>query len=164
MDIHLEYERKWRLRELPVLPYTRTLRIRQGYITQGARWVRIRETVFEDGDATFILCRKVRKGSAPVEMETPVSADAFALLWTLCQRSSLQKVRREWTDPVGRLWEFDEYAGPLQGLITLELELPSLEEPVTLPPEAAAVLVTELTGDPAWSNRALAAGGLPSDL
>lgn len=163
MDIHLEFERKWRLRELPDLPWTRTLRLRQGYISQGSRWVRIRETVLEDQSATYLLCRKVRKGSAPVEMETPVSADAFALLWTLCQRNSLVKVRREWTDPVGRLWEFDEYAGPLQGLITLELELPSLEEDIALPPEVAPVLIAELTGDPAWSNRALAASGLPPD-
>jgi adenylate cyclase len=164
MDIHLEFERKWRLRELPALPWSRTLRIRQGYIVQGSRWVRVRETLFEDQSASHILCRKVRKGSAPVEMETPVSADAFALLWTLCTRNSLQKVRREWVDPLDRVWEFDEYAGPLAGLFTLELELPSLDVPVTLPEPIAAVLVAELTGDPAWSNRALAASGLPSSI
>ncbi len=163
MDIHLEFERKWRLRELPDLPWTRTLRIRQGYISQGSRWVRIRETLLDDGGATYILCRKVRKGAMPVEMETPVSADAFALLWTLCSRNSLEKVRREWLDPLGRLWEFDEYAGTLQGLITLELELPSLDVPVTLPDAVSAVLIAELTGDPAWSNRALASTGLPSN-
>lgn len=164
MDIHLEFERKWRLRELPALPYSRTLRIRQGYIVQGSRWVRVRETVLEDGSATHVLCRKVRKWAAPVEMETPISADAFALLWTLCSRNSLEKVRREWLDPMGCLWEFDEYAGPLRGLVTLELELPSLDAPVTLPEPVAAVLVAELTGDPAWSNRALAASGLPSKI
>lgn len=161
MDIHLEFERKWRLRELPELPFSRTLRLRQGYIVADGRWVRLRETLFEDGSATHILCRKMRKDIGPVELETPISADAFALLWTLCRRNFLEKVRREWLDPVGRLWEFDEYAGPLEGLFTLELELPSLDEPVTLPAPVAAVLIAELTGDPAWSNRALAASGLP---
>jgi len=163
MDVHLEFERKWRLRVLPDLPWTRTLKLRQGYIVQHGRWVRVRETRLEDGTTTCVLCRKIRREVGPVEMETPISADAFALLWTLCSRDSLEKTRREWLDPVGRLWEFDEYAGPLAGLVTLELELPSPDEEVTLPPEVAAVLIAELTGDPAWSNRALAAGGLPAE-
>jgi adenylate cyclase len=164
MDIHLEFERKWRLSGLPDLPYSRVLRLRQGYLTQGARWVRVRETCLEDQSPTYILCRKLRKPVGPVEMETPLSADAFALLWPLCEGNCLSKIRREWIDAVGRRWEFDQYEGPLEGLFTLELELPSPDEPVTLPGPMAAVLIAELTGDPAWSNRALAASGLPADF
>lgn len=166
MDIHLEFERKWLLRELPALPFSRVLRMRQGYLEQDGRWVRIRESFVTEGgpgngETSYILCRKVRKGIGPVEMETALSSDAFTLLWFLCERNQVLKTRHEWRDPVGKLWEFDVYGGPLAGLFTLELELSSPEEPVVLPAAIAAVHVAEVTGDSRWSNRALARQGLP---
>ncbi len=166
MDIHLEFERKWLLRELPALPFSRVLRLRQGYIEQDGRWVRIRETCVlnddsGDGETTYVLCRKVKKAIGPVEMETGLSADAFSMLWPLCEHDQVLKTRHQWRDPAGRLWEFDVYAGPLEGLFTLELELAAPEDPVELPEATLAVLVAEVTGDPRWSNRALARQGLP---
>lgn len=166
MDVHLEFERKWLVRELPALPYDRVLRMRQGYIEQDGQWVRIREAFVAqggpgNGETSYVLCRKVRKGIGPVEMETPLSADAFTLLWVLCNRNQVLKTRHEWRDPNGQLWEFDVYAGPLTGLFTLELELAAPDEHVELPRAISAVCVREVTGDSRWSNRALARGGLP---
>ena len=161
MDIHLEFERKWRLKTVPKVPFSRELAIRQGYLDQDGQWARIRETRLPDGVFTHVLCRKIRKSVGPLEMETDISADAFLLLWPLCSKACVVKTRLEWTDTAGKLWEIDVYGGTLDGLITLELEMDAPEDLVEFPPEIAACLDRELTGDSAWSNHNLARRGRP---
>jgi CYTH domain-containing protein len=50
------------------------------------------------------------------------------------------------------IWEIDEFEGELAGLILAEVELPSEQQPVELPPWIGL----ELTGLRNWSNAALA--------
>ncbi len=54
----------------------------------------------------------------------------------------------------GQTFELDLFLGPLRGLILLEIELPSMDVPVVLPPFD---IVREVTKERAFSNAALAA-------
>lgn len=56
-------------------------------------------------------------------------------------------------------WEIDVYEGRLAGLVTAEVEMVSESDDPDLP----AWLGREVTGDPAWSNAALAVNGMPGD-
>ncbi len=57
------------------------------------------------------------------------------------------------------VWEIDVYAGDLDGLIVAEVEMKSEKET----PEIPEWIGPELTGNPAYSNQALALSGLPAD-
>ncbi len=156
MDIHLEFERRWKLSALPDLDFGSILEIRQGYIEQDGRWVRIRETRHPDGSVSHILCRKVKKPVGPVEMETPISQDAFGLLWSLCGNFHLEKTRHVWEDSHGQTWELDVYHGRHEGLVVMELELPEPDAPVYMHSVLEAVILEEITGRSEYSNYSLA--------
>ncbi len=153
--LHAEYERKWLLARLPEVAFTRSLHMRQGYITQNGVWVRIRETTFSDGATQCILNRKIPIDGGSMEWEVPIPQGAFDMLWTLCDGHSLIKTRREFVDARGWLWEIDAYEGPLAGLFVLELELPAPDAEFSIPKELADCILREVTGDPAWTNKAL---------
>ncbi|WP_425419870.1 CYTH domain-containing protein [Oricola indica] len=59
----------------------------------------------------------------------------------------------------GFVWEVDEYAGALAGLVIAEVEMQSEDDAPALP----AWLGREVTGDGAWSNARLAVNGLPEE-
>lgn len=52
----------------------------------------------------------------------------------------------------GRIWEIDEFHGRHAGLILAEVELPSADTPIELPPFVGE----EVTGDPRYYNSELA--------
>jgi len=58
----------------------------------------------------------------------------------------------------GHVWEVDVYEGSLEGLVIAEVELGAEDDDPVLP----AWLGREVTGDPAWSNAALATHGRPA--
>lgn len=85
------------------------------------------------------------------EYELPV-ADAEELL-TQAIGIVIEKTR--YRIPYGGfVWEVDEYAGPLRGLIVAEVELASESDEPALP----VWLGREVTGDPRYSNQSLATG------
>jgi len=123
--------------------------IRQGYLLRAVeRTVRVRRI----GDAGAITVKgpglRVR-----AEFEYPIpAADADALLDTLCEPGTIDKVRHT-VDHGGRRWTVDEFCGRHNGLVLAEIELDDPDETVDLPPWVGE----EVTDDPAFSNAALSA-------
>lgn len=125
--------------------------MRQGYLSAPgpeAPNVRVRLA----GERAFITI-KGPGGLRRAEFEYPIPpADAEELL-TLCRGETLHKTR--WTlNHKGHLWTVDEYHAParLAGLLLAEVEM----EAETVSPPLPHWLGEEVTGDPRWSNAALA--------
>lgn len=130
-------------------------RIQQGYLfaspTSSAR-VRL-----ADGRATLTIKADLEEPAREeFEYEIP-AADAQGLL-QLCCHQAIDKVRHEVTY-AGKLWEIDEFAGPLKGLIIAEIELDHVDEAFERP----AWLGQEVTFDRRYRNSALSAYGIPND-
>jgi CYTH domain-containing protein len=90
------------------------------------------------------------------EYNVPI-ADAEDLL-ALANGSEIAKTRYE-VRHAGHIWEVDVYGGSLEGLVVAEVELASDKDAPDLPPW----LGREVTGDPRFSNQALAEGSLPDN-
>jgi CYTH domain-containing protein len=126
--------------------------MRQGYLAAGGAdqpSVRIRIA----GDAAFLTI-KGPGGLSRAEFEYPVPvADGEAML-ALCRFAILAKTRFP-VRHAGHLWTVDVFGAPtaLAGLVLAEVELPDIATDPPLPPWLGA----EVTGDPRFSNSALAA-------
>ena len=95
--------------------------VRQGYITTGAKSVRVR--IY--GDDAFLTLKGPPKGNSRLEFEYPIPvADAETLLNQLCEKPLIEKIRHLVTHK-GSEWEIDEFLGDNAGLIIAELELES---------------------------------------
>ncbi|HZM31432.1 MAG TPA: CYTH domain-containing protein [Acidimicrobiales bacterium] len=148
-----EIERKFRVHDAP--PGLRDgTRVRQAYLAvDGDVEVRVR-----DRGGTFLLGVKGGHGLERAEVEVEIGAADFDELWALAPGRRIDKTRY----PVpadGHTAEVDVYAGPLAGLIVAEIEFASREEAEAFTPPAWCG--DELTGDPSWSNAALAVHGPP---
>ncbi|MBK1658986.1 CYTH domain-containing protein [Paracraurococcus ruber] len=133
------------------------LRLRQGYLAHGgpaAPVVRVRLA----GDHGFLTIKGPGLlARAEYEYAIP-AADAEAMLATLCAPPVIDKTRSR-VAHAGLVWEVDEFAGHLAGLVLAEVELPGAETPVTLPGWAGR----EVTDDPRYQNSHLArADGPPA--
>lgn len=102
---------------------------------------------------TYVLTYKSRiSNDTAFELEWVVEEeDALALLAS-GPFPSIEKTRYVLTGSDGMVWEVDEFEGGLAGLILAEVELPSSQTEVVLPPWAGQ----EITGLASWSNHALA--------
>ncbi len=146
-----EIERKFAVAAPPDgLDHAPSAAIEQGYIdlkTEGAE-LRIRRK----GERTLLT---VKHGSGHVrrEHEVEIDEDAFAALWPLTEGRRISKRRFELAHGDHTI-EVDRYEGALEGLIVAEVEFESEEASDAFqPPEW---LGEELTGNPDYSNRALA--------
>jgi CYTH domain-containing protein/CHAD domain-containing protein len=154
-----EIERKFVLAALP--PRARgaaAVPIEQGYLNlEGATEVRLRRA----GDA-LRLTAKSGEGEVREETEIELTADQFDALWPLTAGRRILKTRL--LVPLGQdlTAEIDRYEGDLAGLLTAEVEFTSLEACRAWEPPAW--IGREVTGERAWSNRALAMGGRPTGL
>lgn len=141
----------WRHAALgPGLPF------RQGYLPNGggadAPVVRIRLA-----GAAGVLTIKGPGLTTRAEYEYPIPAeDAAAMLATLCVPPVLEKTRTR-VAHAGLVWEVDEFAGPLAGLVLAEVELARIDQPVALPDWVGR----EVSGDPRYLNSNLVRAGLP---
>ena len=129
-------------------PCRARMRLRQGYLSHGpGATVRVR---LADGVA-FLTVKSAEAGVARAEFEYAIpTADAEAMLATLCAPPLLEKVRHE-VEHAGLIWQVDEFAGPLAGLVLTEVELASPDQVLAIPPWAGP----EVTGDPRFVNAAL---------
>ena len=140
---------------LPTLPPG--VALRQAYLSLDPT-VRIRrEAPREGGPVTVILAIKGPGLADREEYEYPLPPEDLEGLWALC-KAPVYKVRYH-LDHGGYTWDVDEYHGALEGLWTAEVELPSLDAPVAVPPWVGR----ELTGDRRYSNVALGLLGLPGE-
>jgi adenylate cyclase len=153
----MEIERKFVLTARPEgLDGHEARRIEQGYLAldpAGAE-VRVRR---KGGDHTLTV--KTGAGLARGEEEVALDADAFARLWPLTEGRRVIKTR--YLVPLGDLTaEVDDYEGPLQGLLTAEIEFP--DEAAAHAFDAPAWLGEDVTGDQRYANQSLAVAGRPS--
>ena len=151
----LEIEKKFVLSAVPSDLYLGT-QILQGYITTSDLEVRIR-----DEGGFFFLTRKDGDGLIREEEEVEISREVFYLLWPTTEGKRIEKNRYEIRAQDGLVWEIDQYQGIHTGLVVAEVELPSAETQFTAPPTVAAVLVSDVTTDKRYKNKALAGSHIP---
>ncbi len=120
-------------------------RYRQGYLaSELGCTVRVRIA----GDRGFLTVKGRTRGIERLEFEYPIpSADAGAMLAQLCDGPLIEKTRYR-VPFAGRMWEVDVFDGDNTGLILAEVELPSADAEVALPPWAGR----EVSGDPRYYN------------
>lgn len=122
---------------------------REGLLARMARGkVRIRrsETI------AWITVKGPKSGISRPEFEYPIPVDdADQMLADLCNGPLIEKTR--YRIPYDNMvWEVDEFAGPLSGLIIAEVELKTADQPFRLPPWIGR----EVTADSNYSSAALA--------
>jgi CYTH domain-containing protein len=146
----MEIERKWLGGALPdEVAHASGTRIEQGYLTAGADGaeVRIRR---RDGD-----CWLTVKGAgelARTEVELPMSAEQFEVLWPLTEGRRVLKTRILVPLAHGLTAEVDVYED--RELAVVEVEFASVEQAREF--AAPAWFGGEVTDDAAYKNRNLA--------
>lgn len=153
----LELERKFVVTELPDdLERHPASRIVQGYLV-----------VAEDGSEARVRRRRertwltVKRGSGLVRREEEVEIDSaqFDRLWPLTEGRRIEKTRYEISIGDRLVIELDVYEGALSGLLTAEVEFPSVAAAESFEPPSW--LGEEVTDDDAYKNRRLAVDGSP---
>jgi len=91
---------------------------------------KVRVRIIGDRSTLAVKTRRVRGQREEFEYDIP-RKDAERLL-IACGNTVVQKVRH-YIVQAGLTWEVDEYEGLLKGIILAEVELESLDQPVTMP-------------------------------
>jgi adenylate cyclase len=129
--------------------------IEQGYlaIVEGETEVRLRRK-----DEQVLLTVKQGAGEVRREEEIELTDDQFEALWPLTEGRHVAKRRYE-VPHEGLTIEIDVFEGPLEGIVTAEVEFDSVDASATFePPEW---LGQDVTGDPNYANESLATRGAP---
>lgn len=123
-----EIERRWVVRVRPGLrsELGEGWPLRQGYVRPGDPSVRIRTG---EPRGPVLGCKSGR-GIRRREAEAVVSDELAELLFQAAGPRVLEKTRY----PLGP-WELDYFAGDLEGLVLLEIELEHDDDPLPEPPE-----------------------------
>jgi CYTH domain-containing protein len=150
-----EIERKFLLDHVPPdLVIDSEDEIAQGYLTVGEDQVRLRRR----GDR-HVLTVKRGAGLEREEVEVPLARESFEELWPLTEGRRLEKTRRTTPVEAGTI-EIDTYHGPLDGLVTAEIEFADADAARAFEPPPW--FARELTDDDSYSNERLATEGLPA--
>jgi len=149
----VEIERKFLVDRLPDgLPEGEP--IDQGYLAIGDDGVEVR--VRRRGDTTSLTI-KSGPGMIRIEEEFPIDERRFESLWSLTDGRRVTKTRHLIPlDDDGLTAELDVYSGDHDGLLTAEIEFPSVEASDAFTPPAW--LGREVTGDSRFANQGLALG------
>ena len=125
-------------------------KINQGYLAHtGQLEVRLRKK-----DDQYFLTIKSGAGLSRLEEEIELSAERFARLWPLTKGKRIAKTRYK-IPFAGKTAEMDVYGGVHKGLITAEIEFKNMRELKGF--QFPEWFDREVTGDPKYSNAALAA-------
>lgn len=152
-DPDVEIERKYLLTGLP--PFGRSTRrvlIHQGWIPGEQLQERLR-SVREGGSTRYFRTVKLGRGVRRVEVEEETTPEIFRRLWGLTTRRRVRK-RRFIVQEEEHTWEVDQFLD--RELVLAEVELPSEDTSVTLPPWLEPLVVREVTGEDAFVNVNLA--------
>ena len=153
----IEVERKFLISERPPdLGEHPSRRIDQGYVAVGEDGVEVR--VRRIGSET-VLTVKSAPGLVRVEEEFAIEEPRFDSLWRLTDGRRLVKTRYLVPLADGLTAEVDEYAEALSGLMTAEVEFPSVEASEAF--RAPGWMGEEVTGDERYAARSLATEGRP---
>ena len=148
-----EIERKFLLSGLPAdVSRHPSVVIDQGYIPGTAVRERVRRTQeTEDGNTLrYFRTIKVGTGVERFEFEEETTDAFFVAVWPLTRGHRVQK--RRYRVPAGiHTWEVDEFLDR-DALVLAEVELDRADERVEAPAAIAAVIVREVTDEPAFTN------------
>lgn len=161
----LEIERVWLLTAPPSLPaHAQIWTIEQGYLpdhgTDDPDGAEGRLRRIEHPDRSVTLLHTVKRGTGVVrqEIERDLTSMDFERLWPRTAGRRVRKIRHRVRE--GELtWEVDQFLD--WPLWMAEVELPSEDHPVPIPPWLGPVLGQEVSTDPRWRNFALALHGPP---
>jgi len=129
-------------------------RIDQGYLAIGDDGVEVRVRRRRD-DMTLTI--KSGPGMTRTEVELEIDAQRFDALWPLTEGRRVTKTRYLIPLDGDVTAELDVYSGAHDGLLTAEIEFPSVEASEAFEPPAW--LGREVTGDGDYANQALAMTG-----
>src|SRR5262249_31250713 len=148
-----EIERKFLLRALPAdVARHPSVIIDQGYIPGTAVRERVRRTQ-EGTILRYFRTIKVGAGVERFEFEEETTDTFFVAVWPLTEGHRVRK--RRYNIPAGeRVWEVDEFLDRDE-LVLAEIEIERADEEVSPPADIAAVIVREVTNEPAFSNYTL---------
>jgi len=122
--------------------------IHQGYFrTSDNTAIRVR--ISDNGSyITIKLPKTADKGCPEFEYDVPYE-DAVALI-DYCEPHTIRKIRHHvlWDG----LWEIDVFQGRLSGIVVAEIEIPTVDEHITLPPWVGK----EVTDDIKYTNKYMA--------
>lgn len=145
----LEIERKFLVADVAaaIAGATSASEIAQGYLNPDPEaTVRVRVR----GQRGFLTVKSKNRGIERNEWEYEIPADDARRMLQLSRTPVISKVRH--LVPYGGLtWEVDVFSNP-RGLVLAEVELPSADYEVLLPPWVGR----EVSGDPAYFNSNLA--------
>ena len=133
-------------------------RIEQGYIVvaDDGTEVRLRRA----GPRTTLTLKR-GSGRVRMEEEIEIDPDRFMRLWPLSEGRRVEKTRYELPAGPEHTIEADVYSGPLDGLVTAEIEFRSADDAdAFIPPDWFG---PEITDDRRYSNQRLATDGIPTD-
>lgn len=152
----MEIERKFLIQDAPfgLSEHAEAFEIEQGYfLTDVGTKMRVRSKTNVDGDVVYVQTRKEGDGLVREEDEWEISKEAFEAIWPDTEGKRLQKTR--YLIPHESLVvELDVYHGPLEGLMTAEVEFESVDEAMAF--EVPRWFGKELTDDHRFTNAELA--------
>lgn len=149
----LEVERKYLLRAVPAgMPKGVTQRLEQGYLP-GTRLIERVRRVRTGRTVQHLRTVKAGKGLVRIEVEEACSKRVFDALWPLTEGRRVLKTRHLVPDGA-REWAIDVFTD--RELVLAEVELPTVDTAVTLPPWLAEVLVRDVTDERGFVNAMLA--------
>lgn len=145
-----EIERKFLVNMNAWVPVGPGVRLTQGYLsTDKARVVRVRV----EGLAGMLTIKGPTSGITRSEFEYAIPlADAEEMLTSLCLQPLIDKHRHTELHG-GRVWQIDRFHGVNDGLVIAEVELPSADAPLEVPPWA----LDDVSDDPRYFNSNLLA-------
>jgi len=152
---NVEIEHKYLLKRLPLAAVDApSVEIEQGYLPGEKLVERLRRIRFADGAEKWFRTVKSGKGLERVELEEEADADVSRAMWELTQGRRVHKRRYSIRESDELVWEVDEFLD--RDLVLAEVELPTSETKVELPPWLQDVLDREVTDEPEYSNAKLA--------
>jgi adenylate cyclase len=148
---HIEIERKFLVKTMPVLSHAQKTYIHQGYITHSNDSVEVR---LRQKDEQYFITVKSGSGMVRSERETSIEQKQFETLWPDTQGKRIEKHR--WTGQLNTLetFELDVFMGELESLVLVEVEFSSIKEADDFQP--ADWFGREVTADKRYKNKALA--------
>jgi CHAD domain-containing protein/CYTH domain-containing protein len=150
-----EIERKYLLERLPEKTLDApSVEIEQGYLPGKKLIERIRRVHSPDGVERWFRTVKIGSGIERLELEEEAGAGLCRVMWRLTKGRRVHKRRYSIRDVGDALWEVDEYLD--RTLVVAEIELPSPDTVVELPPWLRAVMDREVTDEPEYANDHLA--------
>lgn len=128
------------------------VRIVQGYLsTLKEATVRVRLVGSDGAEHGYLTVKGVNRGAVRGEWEYEIPVSDARQLLELSQSRIIDKMR--YVVPyAGMAWEVDEFGGDHAGLVLAEVEMPTVDTEVVLPPFVG----DEVTGDARYYNSTLA--------